>query len=84
MERGGVVVVLSNILDDVGAEVEDAQLCYPPMTSAHEGLAIIQEELFELQTEVYKKPSHRSKLEMYHEAKQVAAMAVRFMVDVCR
>lgn len=59
---------------------------FSAMRSPHEGYAIILEELDEL-WEIVKKeqkqpfPSLRGKME--DEAKQVAAMAIRFMVDCC-
>lgn len=64
-------------------ELRRATELHPPMVSAHEGYAIILEELDELWLEVMKKPSIRSKEKMLAEAKQVAAMALRFMVDIC-
>ncbi len=51
--------------------------------SAHEGYAVILEELDELKAEILKKRSERNPEELVKEATQVAAMAVRFMVDVC-
>lgn len=64
-------------------ELEQAQKNYPPMHSAHEGFAVIQEEMCELWDEVKKKPSARSIVDMRYEALQVAAMAMRFVIDVC-
>lgn len=54
---------------------------HPPLNSAHEGYAILKEEVDELWDEVKKKPNKRLRTRMYDEAKQIAAMAVRFMVD---
>ncbi len=50
--------------------------------TAHEGYAVILEELDELKAEVWKKRSKRSPQRMTKEATQVAAMAFRFMVDL--
>ncbi|MDA8178332.1 MAG: hypothetical protein M0T69_02160 [Deltaproteobacteria bacterium] len=50
--------------------------------SAHEGLAVILEELDELKEEVWKKARNRDPDAMIKEAKQVGAMAMRFLVDV--
>lgn len=50
--------------------------------SAHEGYAVILEELDELKEEVWKKAQERSLGKLRREAKQVAAMALRFMVDL--
>jgi hypothetical protein len=70
-------------LKDVIAELRRAQADYPPFASAHEGYAIILEELDELWIEVMKRPDRRLGRAMRDEAKQVAAMALRFMIDVC-
>ena len=50
--------------------------------SAHEGYAVILEELDELKAEVWKKASDRDPELMRKEAIQVAAMALRFLVDI--
>lgn len=69
-------------LQEIVDELEFASSKFPPMNSPHEGLAIIQEEIFELQIEVYKQHDVRTKMMMRHEAMQVAAMAIRFMLDL--
>jgi len=52
---------------------------FPEFNSAHEGYAVILEELDELWTEVKgNSPSSR----LYEEAVQVAAMAIRFMTEL--
>lgn len=58
---------------------------HDPMHSAHEGISVIREEFEELWIEVKKVRStkdvtHNKKLAF--EATHVAAMAIRFMVDV--
>lgn len=65
-------------------EVERAQQKYPPFNSAHEGYAVLLEEVDELWDEVKMAPTRRRSDFMYAEAVQVAAMAVRFLVDVCK
>ena len=50
--------------------------------SAHEGYAVIAEELDELWDEVKKNRRKRDPERMRKEASQVAAMALRFMVDI--
>ena len=69
------------IFADVLAEVYRAEQHFPPMRSAHEGWAILREEVDELWEEV--KDKGRSRVRMRSEAIQVAAMAVRFVLDVC-
>ncbi len=64
-------------------EYERATENHKPMNSAHEGYAVILEELDELKAEVFKKQGTRSHDKMRHEAIQVAAMAIRFIFDVC-
>lgn len=51
--------------------------------SAHEGYAVILEELDELKAEVWKRKVERDRDAMLKEAAQVSAMAMRFIVDVC-
>jgi hypothetical protein len=69
---------LSRILDDVGEEVLRAEAKFAPFNSAHEGYAVIAEELDELWSAV--KTDDRAQARA--EAVQVAAMAVRFLRDV--
>ena len=68
---------------EVRKELMAAMGKFPPFNSGHEGYAIIKEELDELWEEVKKKQSTPGRAEaMYKEALQVAAMALRFMVDL--
>jgi hypothetical protein len=55
-----------------------------PFASAHEAIAVIQEEFEELKAEVFKKPARRSRERMYTEAMQLGAMALRFMVEIAK
>lgn len=63
-------------------EFEKATSMYPEFASAHEGLAVLWEEFEELKQEVFKNPKNRDYKTMRKEAIQVAAMAIRFIVDV--
>lgn len=63
-------------------ELERAIANHPsPMCSAHEGYAVLLEEVDELWEEVKKREPDM--VHMRKEAIQVAAMALRFLMDVC-
>ncbi|KAA5611552.1 hypothetical protein F1189_13380 [Rhodovastum atsumiense] len=63
---------------DVRAEVARAVAKYPAFNSAHEGFAVIREELDGLWDDVKANRTERA----IEEAVQVAAMAVRFITDM--
>lgn len=50
--------------------------------SAHEGFAVILEEVDEMKAEVWKKERLRDPGKMVKEAAQVAAMGLRFLIDI--
>ncbi len=85
--------MLDQKLKKAGAEVitelMGAIKHHGPMRSGHEGWAVIMEEVDELWEEVRKNPKKLAGGSTEHiglmraEARQVAAMAIRFMVDVC-
>lgn len=66
----------------VGEELLRARKKYRAMASAHEGWAVLREEVDELWEEVKKKPSKRDPAAMYDELIQVAAMAQRMAEDI--
>jgi hypothetical protein len=78
---------------EVIQELLRAREKFAPMASAHEGYAVILEELDELWEEIRTNPKkayaeqddpaqwHRNR--MRTEAVQLAAMALRFIEDVC-
>jgi hypothetical protein len=81
---------------DVITELNRARKKFPKFNSAHEGYAILLEEVEELKREVFWGPTHsiddvadlmpkaeRRRIRMRAEAVQVAAMALRFIEDVC-
>lgn len=70
-------------LNSVQDEVVAATRKYKPFNSCHEGFAVLAEEVDELWDEVKVKQGSRDMEKLYNEAKQCAAMAVRFMVDCC-
>lgn len=55
---------------------------FPKFNNAHEGLAVILEEFEELKAEIFTKQCLYDFDKMRKEAKQLAAMAMRFMVDI--
>ena len=71
------------ILSAVANELETAVKRYGPMTSPHEAYAVIQEEVDEYWDEVKQKPNLRDKERMKKELIQVAAMAMRAIMDTC-
>lgn len=56
---------------------------WPAFNSAHEGYAVLAEEVDELWQHVKTNQRKRDLLAMRKEALQVAAMALRFAIDVC-
>ena len=54
---------------------------FPPFNSAHEGYAVLREEVDELWEAIKKKDKDHGAIQK--EAIQVAAMALRFLEDVC-
>lgn len=68
---------------DTLKEYTDAANGYPNFHSAHEGFAILKEEVDELWEHVKVKQGKRNVKAMRKEAVQVAAMAIRFILDVC-
>jgi hypothetical protein len=70
------------IFAEVKRELDRAVRKHDSFHSAHEGYAVILEELDELWDEVKKRRSARSKAAMWAEAAQVAACAIRFIHDL--
>lgn len=68
---------------EVKAELDAATSKFGPFNSAHEGFAVLKEEVDELWDEVKAKQGARDVAKMRKEAIQVAAMAMRFVLDVC-
>lgn len=66
----------------VEEELALARMKFPPMRSFHEGYAILQEEVDELWTEVKASKPDSDTARMRAEAIQVAAMALRFVIDL--
>lgn len=71
-------------LKEITDELDRALRKYDKFNSPHEGIAVIEEELFELWQEVRRKPKKRRLKKMEHEAVQLAAMAIRFRMECCK
>ena len=72
---------ISIAIQDIQKELQNAISKYSSLNSAHEGYSVILEKLDELWDEI--KQQNQSKEQMRNEAVQVAAMALRFIIDVC-
>jgi hypothetical protein len=66
----------------VADELAVAQSKHPALHSAHEGFAVILEEVDELKAEVWKRGSARDLEAMRRELVQVAAMCARMAIDL--
>ena len=81
--RNPLSVKLTAVLQEVYAEVTSAKEKWPPFHSAHEAFAVLDEERDELWEHVKTNQKRRNLAEMRAEAVQVAAMAIRFALEVC-
>jgi NTP pyrophosphatase (non-canonical NTP hydrolase) len=77
------VTSLDGTIDGMRRELMDASAKWPPFNSAHEGFAVLAEEVDELWDHVKVNQKRRDLPAMRKEALQVAAMALRFALDVC-
>ncbi len=68
---------------DAHKELLRARSLSPVMHSAHEGYAVLLEEVDELKAHVWMNQKRRDYAAMRKEAIQVAAMALAFAVEVC-
>jgi len=74
-----VLGVLQLVVD----ELSRATSSNGPFNSAHEGFAVLLEEVDELKEIVWQKPDNRNLAKMRAEAVQIAAMGVRMVLDCC-
>ncbi len=70
------------ILQQIDTEYTLATGVHGRFNSAHEGYAVLLEEVEELKAEVFKHAEQRSLSAMRKEAIQIAAMACRFITDI--
>ena len=72
---------VNRVIDQVAAELDRAYAKFPvPQASNHEGYAVLLEEVDEAWDEIKRDDSAKARKEMI----QVAAMAIRFIVDLDR
>ncbi len=70
-------------VSEIYSEYQNASDKFPKFNSAHEGFAVLKEEVDELWEEVRAKQGKRDSKNMRKEAIQIGAMAVRFITDIC-
>lgn len=69
--------------DEAVHELRNARANWPKFNSAHEGFAVLREEVDELWEHVKTNQKRRDLAAMRKEAIQVAAMALRFAEECC-
>ncbi len=74
---------LQEIQNQVKSELIRASRLYPKFHSNHEGYAVIKEELDELWDEIKQSKETRGNDKMKKELIQIAAMAIRFIENLC-
>lgn len=75
---------LEPLINEVASEVIRAESLFNRFNSAHEGYAVMLEEMDELWDEVKKGGTQKRSIErMREEALQVAAMGIRFILNLC-
>ena len=74
-------IYTEHVLQDIKTEFSRATEKFGPFNSAHEGYAVMLEEMDELWDEIKKKTKDLP--HMREEAIQIAAMAMRFVIDIC-
>lgn len=76
-------IILGDNVIEAHHEAKQAMVNWPPFNTAHEGYAILLEEVEELKAHVFLNQKKRDLKAMKAEAIQVAAMALRFATEVC-
>lgn len=74
---------IKDLAFEVMGEVQSACGNWPEFNSAHEGYAVLLEEVDELWEHVKTNQKRRDIDAMRKEAIQIAAMAMRFALDIC-
>lgn len=76
-------LALELAIADVAAELHSARMSWPPFNSAHEGYAVVREEVDKLWQHVKVQQGKRDLDAMRREAIQAAAMLVAFASECC-
>lgn len=74
---------MNKLFNEIEQEYKNASNKYPPFHSTHEGYAVIKEELDELWELVKANKGINGHGDMGKECIQIAAMAIRFIKDLC-
>ena len=82
MQKKKQLFIENKIIKDILDEYLFATNKYSAFNSANEGYAVIKEEVDELWDIIKKKQSERNYNNLRKEAIQIAAMAIRFIVDI--
>lgn len=79
----GYSLALESSLNDIRKEVKRAKELFPSMfINQHEAIAVIREEYLELEQECFKNQKKYDLAAQRKEAKQLAAMVIRLMVEL--
>jgi hypothetical protein len=81
-EATQTIAAMNQFLTDVREEYKAATTEHGQFHSAHEGYAVLLEEVDELKEWVWKKRKNRDGAAMYGECVQIAAMAMKFAIGV--
>lgn len=82
-ETDAILTEIPTVMQQVRAELDRAMRLHPrPQASAHEGLAVLEEEVAEFRAIVYQKQKDRDLDKMREELVQIAAVAIRTIVEV--
>ena len=75
--------IVNKMLEEIRDELISAIVKFHPFNSGHEGYGVILEELEELWGEIKNSKETKGNEAMRKEAIQIAAMSLRFIVDLC-
>jgi len=74
---------IKELIEQVENEFERASKLYHKFHSNHEGYAVLKEEVDELWDEIKKSKETKGNDKMKSELIQIAAMAIRFIDNLC-